>query len=141
MPFVVAAFQLPPLAILGVGILLVILLITKCRLHPFFALLVTGIVVGMLSKSLPGEGSHWIKAVETPLTEMGGLAGKIAFVIALAAVVAAIDFTGGDCVRPVAAVDVNGRQLSEFGGQNSRQIDSVCSLAAVDSERCNGGSR
>ncbi len=98
MTFVVAAFQLPPLAILGLGILLVILLITKCRLHPFFALLVTGIVVGMLSESLPGEGSHWIKAVETPLQEMGVLAGKIAFVIALAAVI-------GICLTESGAAD------------------------------------
>ncbi|MGY8690165.1 MAG: GntP family permease, partial [Verrucomicrobiales bacterium] len=64
-----------------------ILLITKLGMHPFFALLVTGMVVGMLSASLPGEGSHWIKAIETPLAEMGKLAGKIAFVIALAAVI------------------------------------------------------
>lgn len=97
-PLFLAAFQLPPLAILGVGILLVILLITKGRVHPFFALLFTGIVVGLLSDSLPGEGSHWIKAVETPLTEMGVLAGKIAFVIALAAVI-------GVCLTESGAAD------------------------------------
>lgn len=98
MTFFLAAFQLPPVAILAIGILLVILLITKLRLHPFFALLVTGILVGMLSESLPGEGSHWVKAVETPLREMGTLAGKIAFVIALAAVI-------GICLTESGAAD------------------------------------
>ncbi|MFT4638108.1 MAG: GntP family gluconate:H+ symporter [Verrucomicrobiales bacterium] len=98
MTILLAAFQLPPIAILGLGIVLVILLITKLGMHPFFALLVTGMVVGMLSASLPGEGSHWIKAIETPLAEMGKLAGKIAFVIALAAVI-------GICLTESGAAD------------------------------------
>ena len=51
MPFVLSAVQLPPVAILGLGIVLVILLITKLGMHPFFSLLVTGMVVGMLSVS------------------------------------------------------------------------------------------
>lgn len=196
MSFYFAAFQLPPLAILGLGIVMVILLITRCRLHPFFALLLTGIVVGLLSDSLPGEQtdgyhlslmsvtapddlsdtgeslvivalvgdalhirifddegqtvvdkteaelvsgedltdlkmwlneipfpdesilpgkrrqeivtkatwisghtrSHWVKAVETPLKEMGAVAGSIAFVIALAAVI-------GICLTESGAAD------------------------------------
>jgi GntP family gluconate:H+ symporter len=97
-PLFLAASSLPPVAILAVGIVLVILLITKLRLHPFFALLAAGMVVGMLSPSPASVGSHWIWAVETPLMEMGALAGKIAFVIALAAVI-------GICLTESGAAD------------------------------------
>ncbi len=113
--FTLAAFQLPPLAILALGILLVILLITKLRLHPFFALLLTGIVVGMLSPSLPGEDSHWIKAVETPLMEMGVLAGKIGFVIALAAVI-------GICLTESGAADKIVLRFVEVLGEKRAEV-------------------
>ena len=98
MNFFLSAFQLPPVGILVVGILVVILLITILRVHPFFALLVTGMMVGMLSEALPGEGSHWIKAVEIPLEEMGRVVKTIGLVIALAAVI-------GICLKESGAAD------------------------------------
>ncbi|MEX0770590.1 MAG: SLC13 family permease [Balneolaceae bacterium] len=77
-----------PLIVLGIGIVLVVVLITILRLHAFLALMLSAIVVGMLSQKLP-EGeitNHLIQAVELSMVEFGGVAGQIAWVIALAAI-------------------------------------------------------
>ncbi len=97
MTFLLAA-TLSPLWILLIGILLVVLLITILRIHPFFALIIASVMVGVLSENLPGSDSHWVKAIETPLMEMGNVAGSIAFVIALAAVI-------GICLTESGAAD------------------------------------
>ncbi len=57
-------------------------------MHAFLSLMLASIVVGALSSSLPGEeGSyHLVQAVELSMTEFGIIAGKIAFVIALASI-------------------------------------------------------
>lgn len=68
---------------------MVVTFITKFRFHPFIALMLSAIFVGLISLSLPvvtGQ-NHLIAAVELPMTEFGIMAGKIAWVIALAAVI------------------------------------------------------
>jgi gluconate:H+ symporter, GntP family len=78
-----------PFAVLLLSVGVVVLLISRWRVHPFIALIVAAIFVGFLSKDLPAPSSqHWmVTAVELPMIEFGVMAGKIAWVIALAAVI------------------------------------------------------
>lgn len=78
-----------PFAILIMGITAVVVMISKLRMHPFIALILAAIFVGLISVSLPGIGDqhHLVWAVELPMVEFGIVAGKIAWVIALAAVI------------------------------------------------------
>lgn len=94
------AWQLPPAAILLIGIVTVVVAVSVLRIHPFFSLLLAAILVGILSPELPGDDtiSHWINAVETPMRELGATAASIAFVIALAAVI-------GVCLTESGAAD------------------------------------
>ena len=84
-----ATAPLWPFGILVLCVLLIILLIAVLRVHPFISLLVTAVFAGLLSSELPGPEtqSHWVKALEVPLAEFGILAGKIAFVIVIAAII------------------------------------------------------
>ena len=75
-----------PLIVLILGIVSVIVLITVLRIHAFISLMLSAILVGILAKTLPGGGSHLVKAIELSMTEFGVMAGKIAFIIALAAI-------------------------------------------------------
>lgn len=78
-----------PFAVLLLSMVLVVFLITRLRFHPFVALMLSAIFVGLISPALPeipGQNALVI-AVELPMTEFGVLAGKIAWVIALAAVI------------------------------------------------------
>lgn len=78
-----------PFAILFLSIMMVVILITRWRFHPFVALMLSAIFVGLISPALPvsaGENAL-VAAVELPMTEFGAMAGKIAWVIALAAVI------------------------------------------------------
>lgn len=83
-----SAISFWPLIVLGIGMALVVVLITLLRLHAFLALMLSAIVVGLLSTNLPGsDGTHpFIQAVELSMVEFGGVAGQIAWVIALAAI-------------------------------------------------------
>jgi len=76
-----------PFIVLTIGIIAVVLMISKWRIHPFVALILSAILVGLVSVELPGDGHHVVKAVEIPMTEFGSVAGKIAWVIALAAII------------------------------------------------------
>jgi GntP family gluconate:H+ symporter len=62
-------------------------MISRWRLHPFLALILSAILVGLISAELPGDQLHVVKAVEIPMLEFGNVAGKIAWVIALAAII------------------------------------------------------
>ncbi|MBT8185203.1 MAG: hypothetical protein KJN76_10200, partial [Eudoraea sp.] len=78
-----------PFVVLALSIIMVVILITRLRFHPFVALMLSAIFVGLISVSLPlvpGQ-NPLITAVELPMTEFGIMAGKIAWVIALAAVI------------------------------------------------------
>ncbi len=78
-----------PFAVLLLSVILVIVQITRWRIHPFIALMLSAILVGLLSPSLPlvpGQ-NPLVTAVELPMTEFGIMVGKIGWVIAVASVI------------------------------------------------------
>ena len=86
---VFAASTVWPFLVLAIGILFIILAIAVLRFHPFIALMLAAILVGVLATSLPGGegGNHVINAIELTMVEFGATAGKIAWVIGLAAII------------------------------------------------------
>lgn len=84
-----------PFAVLGISVALLVMLITVWRIHAFLALILAAIVAGLLAgkfaeKDLPASikgASHWIQSVELTAFNLGGTAGKIAIVIALASII------------------------------------------------------
>ncbi len=78
-----------PFAVLLLGIAMVVIMITRLHFHPFVSLMLSAIFVGLISPLLPAvAGQHpLITVVELPMAEFGIVAGKIAWVIALAAVI------------------------------------------------------
>lgn len=100
-----------PFVVLAVCVGLIVVLITRVRLHPFLALVLAAFTAGWLAHTLPGEAgrSHWVQAVELTATEFGNTTGKIALVIALASVI-------GLCLMESGAADkVVRRFLAAFG--------------------------
>lgn len=86
------SLDLWPFFVLFVSVTAIVLLISILRVHAYFALMLAAIVAGLLARvgTLPGEEagkSHWLQAIELPTTEFGLVAGRIGFVIALAAVI------------------------------------------------------
>ncbi|MFC4874356.1 GntP family permease [Negadavirga shengliensis] len=78
-----------PFAVLLLSVILVVTLITRWRFHPFIALMLSAMFVALLSPALPevpGQNPV-ITIIELPMMEFGIMAGKIAWVIALAAVI------------------------------------------------------
>jgi GntP family gluconate:H+ symporter len=78
-----------PFVVLVLSVAMVVILITKGRFHPFVALMLSAIFVGLLSPALPAVTGQnpLVTVVELPMAEFGIMAGKIAWVIALAAVI------------------------------------------------------
>lgn len=104
-----------PFAILALSVGLIVLLIVKLRVHAFFALILAAVFAGLLSSDLPEiagkEGmSHFLKALELPMIELGNTAGKIAYVIALAAVI-------GVCLMESGAAEKIVRRLMDALGE------------------------
>lgn len=85
-------FNLHPLIILVVGILIVILMITLLRMNAFIALITSAVVVSLLS---PGDLAEKMSRVATAF---GSTAGSIGIVIALAVVI-------GKCMMDSGAAD------------------------------------
>lgn len=78
-----------PFVVLLVSVTLVIVQITRWRIHPFIALMLSAILVGLLSPSLPvvpGQ-NPLVTVVELPMAEFGIMVGKIGWVIAVASVI------------------------------------------------------
>lgn len=92
-----------PFIVLLLGIVVVVLLISKFRFHPFIALMLSAIFVGLISAELPESGilHHVVRAVEIPMQEFGLTAGKIAWVIALAAIIGTAMMESGAAERIV----------------------------------------
>ena len=92
-----------PFAVLFLGIVAVVAMISRFRFHPFVALILSAILVGLVSVNLPGsEGQHpLVTAVELPMIEFGSVAGKIAWVIALAAIIGTAMMESGAAERIV----------------------------------------
>lgn len=78
-----------PFVVLLLGMVTVIVLISAVRLHAFVALMLSAIFVGLISTDIPNPSdlNAWVAAVELPMVEFGSMAGKIAWVIALAAII------------------------------------------------------
>lgn len=92
-----------PFAVLLLAIAAVVVMISVLRFHPFVALILSAIFVGLISTNLPGAADlhHWVKAVELPMQEFGVTAGKIAWVIALAAIIGTAMMESGAAERIV----------------------------------------
>lgn len=93
-----------PFGVLLLGIAAVVLMITILRFHPFFALMISAIFVGLVSGDLPAtaSGQHpLVTAIELPMVEFGSTAGKIAWVIALAAIIGTALIESGAAERIV----------------------------------------
>lgn len=86
---VVASVSYWPLVVLGISIVFIIVAIAVLRVHPFLALMLAAIMVGLMSPALPGaeKVGLLVQAVELPMTEFGLAAGRIAFVIIMASVI------------------------------------------------------
>ena len=92
-----------PFAVLVLSVVIIVFMITRWRVHPFVALMVAAILVGLLSTSLPlVQGQNpFITIVELPMQEFGIMAGKIGWVIALAAVIGTTMMESGAAERIV----------------------------------------
>lgn len=104
-----------PIIVLLIGIITVIVLITVVRLHAFISLVLAGVLVGALSNQfLPGSGgNHFVRAVELTMTELGTTAGKIAWVIALAAILGvALTLSGAAEKIVIKFLDVMGEKYA-----------------------------
>lgn len=92
-----------PFAVLILSIAAVVVMISVFRFHPFIALMLAAIFVGLIATQLPvTEGQHpLVTAVELPMLEFGVVAGKIAWVIALAAIIGTAMMESGAAERIV----------------------------------------
>lgn len=92
-----------PFAVLLLGITAVVVMISALRFHPFIALVLAAVLVGLSSAELPGADRvpHLVRAVELPMQEFGTIAGKIAWVIALAAIIGTAMMESGAAGRIV----------------------------------------
>jgi GntP family gluconate:H+ symporter len=92
-----------PIAVLLLSVALVVLLISRWRFHPFLALMLAAIFVGLISPAIPSvQGQNpLVTVVELPMMEFGVMAGKIAWVIALAAVIGTAMMESGAAERIV----------------------------------------
>lgn len=81
-----ASISFWPLSVLLLGTLSVVVFIVLLRLHAFIALILSAVIVGILCQSLPQAGNQWVVAVELTMKEFGVVAGKVAFVIAIASI-------------------------------------------------------
>ncbi len=87
-----------PPGILGLSVAFIVVAIAVWRIHAFFALAFAAILVGLLSALDAGGTAGLVTAVEQPLAELGSICGKIAFPIALAALI-------GVCLTESGAAD------------------------------------
>jgi len=101
-----------PFFVLAASVVFVAAAIVAFRVHAFFALMLAAMFAGALSESLPGAGggSHFVDAIELPMREFGATAGKIAWVIALAALI-------GTCLMESGAADKIVRSLLRVLGE------------------------
>ena len=67
-----------PLIVLLLSVGMVIIMIARWHIHPFIALMLAAIFVGLISPSMPvPPGQHsLLTAVELPMAEFGAMAGK-----------------------------------------------------------------
>ena len=73
-----------PLLIVGIGILILLLLISKLKLNAFFALLITSVAVGLLSNM------NLMDILDSILKGIGDTMGKIVLILAFGAMLGKI---------------------------------------------------
>jgi len=105
-----------PFLILLIGVLFIVAAIIWLKLHPFFALILAAVLVGLLPSTAvevaPGV-SVWeqaLRSFENSAAGLGLMAGKIGIVIALAAVI-------GQCLMESGAADRITRTLLNIFGE------------------------
>ncbi|MFP6737161.1 MAG: SLC13 family permease [Planctomycetota bacterium] len=105
-----------PFLILLVGVLFIVASIIWLKLHPFFALILAAVLVGVLPSNAvvvaPGVSvlQQALGSFENSAAELGLMAGKIGIVIALAAVI-------GQCLMESGAADRITRSLINVFGE------------------------
>jgi len=101
-----------PFFVLATSVVFVAAAIVVFRIHAFFALMLAAMLAGAMSETLPGlpGRNHLIQAIELPMLEFGATAGKIAWVIALAALI-------GVCLMESGAADKIVRSLLRVLGE------------------------
>lgn len=97
---------LGPFIILIIGILVVVGLIYKMKVNPFIALMTSAIVVGLLTPNIPimDGSSRLLSSIELPMLEFGKMAGKISWVIALAAIIGVAMLESGAAEKIVSVI-------------------------------------
>lgn len=112
LPPMLAASTSWPFFVLAIGILFIVVSIAVFRFHAFIALILAAILVGVLAETLPGGhgANHIVTAIELSMTEFGVTAGKIAWVIGVAAVI-------GICLMESGAADRIVRSLVRVMGE------------------------
>ena len=98
-----------PFAVLIMAIAAVVVMISVLRFHPFIALILAAVFVGLISPELPildaSKPLHpLVRALEYAMMEFGNTAGKIAWVIALAAIIGTAMMESGAAERIVNAL-------------------------------------
>lgn len=112
MLFLLAALpseSLGPIAILVMGVLVVVGLIAVVRLHAFFALMLGAIFTGIVAAAFGPDGQGLAAAVNAVMGDFGAIAGRVAFPIAMAAVI------GISLMESGAADKIVRRFLAVFG--------------------------
>lgn len=108
--------------VLLVSLVFVVLMITRWRFHPFIALILGAILVGMMAPDLPvppGE-ERVVAAIELAMAEFGKMAGRIGWVIALAAIIGAAMMESGAAERIVSWL------LSKLGEKQAAVALLIC---------------
>ena len=102
-----------PFLVLLIGIVFVVVAITVFKLHPFLALLMAAVLVGIIAVELPSEEGQSLpqatRALRLTAEFFGDLAGKIGIVIVLAAII------GQALMESGAADKITRRLLALFG--------------------------
>ncbi len=129
---VASEVSLWPLAVLAVSFAFVVVMISWLRVPSFLALILAGVLAGLMAEQLPGAKArvpkadspvvspdgrplrnHWVQAVELTTIEFGRTAGSIAIVIGLATIISM-------CLMESGAADkVVRRFLAFFGEKNA----------------------
>ena len=96
-----------PFVCLLAGMITVIAGITWFRLHAFVALILSAMMVGTIDLLEPGNQaslSQWLLAFENPMSSLGVVAGKIAWLIAMASIIGMCMMESGASERIVSAL-------------------------------------
>lgn len=113
--------SLTPVWILLSGVVFVITAIAFLRIHAFISLILAGVLIGTLSHMVSGaEGIAIIEATKQTMSQFGGTAAGIAWIIALAAII-------GYCLMESGAADRIVRKFLQIFGEKRAGITMLVS--------------